>query len=564
MFPALNLLERFILKVNRAEVSCSVTLEQASKLHVFYDPGTGWNPANRVITEVEEAKTHATIEFPLIRTQTLEGLRLYFRILDSTDSYITPIVLNSFTVRSAHDTIRLKLDTANVRSTCMQRKSLDQANGLTLEVTCEDSYLEFKQDLSSLRVSTYTSFDQILIGFFILLFLSAVILLWLKMPLTYRLEDIKFLETFFAISFVLFVGVHWYSNSAGFRGVDPTLEKRILASFPADSCENYTKEFEEWFEDQFSIRQSLTRVKSLMDFHILDKSALPHKVVMGRNKEMFPSSEYLLEDFKGEMILTEPQKISIRKNVLERIRHMESQGKKYFLLLPPSKQTIYADDMPLKYRKFRNPDSTMLSQLMVFLSADSVLSSYVCDPRQTLLRKSVEEEQRVYFKSDIHWNSYGAFYGYNEFFHLIAKQLPILAPYELNEFEITEHLDHEADLARMLMLFKDETRTIYDFKLKNGHTFKQEVTLGAYDFPIFHTSIANDSLPTALIFRDSYCQDLIQFMALHFSDALYVWDQEFDTELIEERKPDIVIQEVTEMLMYDLLRINPEEIRSDG
>jgi len=171
LFPALNLLEHFFLNVNRAEVTCSVTMPQASKLHVFYDPGTGWNPANRVITEVEEEKTQTTIDFAPIRTQTLRGLRLYFRTLDTLESYHTPIVLNSFTVISAHDTIRLKLDTANVRMTCMKRQSYDEHNGLVLEVTCEDSYLEFKQDLSSLRVATYNSLDRVLIGVFLLLYL---------------------------------------------------------------------------------------------------------------------------------------------------------------------------------------------------------------------------------------------------------------------------------------------------------------------------------------------------------------------------------------------------------
>ena len=562
LFPAFNLVERFFLSVNKVEVSCEVTLDRETKLHVFYDRGIGWNPANRVVAELKSEELNGYVEFPTIRTSTLKGFRLYFRTLDSLETYQTPIMLGAFTVMSAHDTICIPLDTAHVRTTCLKILSNEEENELLLDVTCEDSYVEFKQNIDSLQVAEYTTLDKFIIGGFILLYLGIFVLFWLQMPWSLRLESVTFIHAFFSICFVLFVGVHWYFYSSGFSGVDPTLEKRILASYPADTCENYTKDFEEWFEDQFSIRQVLTRFKSLMDFHLLDKSSLPHKVVMGKNKELFPSSEFILDDFMGEMELTQPQRVSIRKNIMERVNYMESLGKNYFLLLPPSKQTIYADEMPFKYRKFRNADSTMLSQLMFFLSTDSVISNYVCDPRPVILSKA-KEKQRLYFKSDIHWNSYGAFYGYQEFFKLIARKVPALNPYQLSDFMVTKSIDYEADLARMLMLFKDEPRTRYVFNLKNGHKFKQEVSLGAYDFPIFYTSIPDSSLPTALVFRDSYCQDLIQFMALHFSDALYVWDQKFDIALIKERQPDIVIQEVTEMLMYDLLRINPKEIRVD-
>jgi hypothetical protein len=51
------------------------------------------------------------------------------------------------------------------------------------------------------------------------------------------------------------------------------------------------------------------------------------------------------------------------------------------------------------------------------------------------------------------------------------------------------------------------------------------------------------SLPTAVIYRDSFAGRLIPFLSEHFSRAAYLWQNELDFEEIERDKPDIVIQE---------------------
>ena len=57
------------------------------------------------------------------------------------------------------------------------------------------------------------------------------------------------------------------------------------------------------------------------------------------------------------------------------------------------------------------------------------------------------------------------------------------------------------------------------------------------------TQHQDPSLPTAMVFRDSFAGRLIPFLSEHFSRASYFWQNEFDFDDIERQKPDIVIQE---------------------
>jgi hypothetical protein len=308
----------------------------------------------------------------------------------------------------------------------------------------------------------------------------------------------------------------------------------------------------------------LTRLKSWTDYFWLDKSAVPHKTVLGRDKELYPSSLFLLDDFMGKMKLSEAQLTSIRRNLRERILYMRAKGKDYYLMFTPSKQTVYPKDLPLRFRRHHQPEKTMLSQLMAYLKEDTLVAPYVCDTRSALEQQAAVSKRRLYFQDDIHWNALGAFIGYRQLAQLVHLRHPSVRVLDRTEFDITMHRDHQGDLARSLMLQKDLTRTNFEFHKKQGPHFNTENEWSVPDYMLVHTTFPDSTLPTALIFRDSFCVDLIPFLSYDFSDVLYVWDPAFNVELIEKRKPDIVIQEITEMFIYELLTVNPNSMQDHG
>ena len=264
------------------------------------------------------------------------------------------------------------------------------------------------------------------------------------------------------------------------------------------------------------------------------------------------------------MILTLPQLHSMRKIILERIMYMKSRGKNYYLFMPPSKQTVYPEYLPTKYYKNYKKENTMMRQLMTFLANDTIFKHHVVDPTSVLVNQLKNGSYPLYCKNDMHWNAYGAFYGYNYFFKQISEQHPEMKPYEMRDFNIKEKEDNAGDLATQLLLHNIYKRKVYDFKLKKGVNYSLEIIHGKYVYPLYHTVNSNKKLPKALVFRDSFTQDLIPFLSLHFSDALYIWNQEFDIDMIEEKDPDYVIQEITELFIYHLLQINDTRIQLEN
>ena len=67
------------------------------------------------------------------------------------------------------------------------------------------------------------------------------------------------------------------------------------------------------------------------------------------------------------------------------------------------------------------------------------------------------------------------------------------------------------------------------------------------------TEIPNSKLPRAVIFRDSFVTRLVPFLSEHFSRALYLWQNDFDAEVVTMEKPDVVIQEIVGRHLYSFI-----------
>src|SRR5436853_7454476 len=58
------------------------------------------------------------------------------------------------------------------------------------------------------------------------------------------------------------------------------------------------------------------------------------------------------------------------------------------------------------------------------------------------------------------------------------------------------------------------------------------------------TEIPGSSLPRAVVFRDSFASRLAPFLSEHFSRVVYLWQNNFDTDVIREECPAVVIQQI--------------------
>ena len=67
------------------------------------------------------------------------------------------------------------------------------------------------------------------------------------------------------------------------------------------------------------------------------------------------------------------------------------------------------------------------------------------------------------------------------------------------------------------------------------------------------TEIPGSTLPRAVIFRDSFTSRLAPYLSEHFSRAVYLWQNDFDADVVTKEHPDIVIQEIVGRHLYNFI-----------
>jgi hypothetical protein len=67
------------------------------------------------------------------------------------------------------------------------------------------------------------------------------------------------------------------------------------------------------------------------------------------------------------------------------------------------------------------------------------------------------------------------------------------------------------------------------------------------------TEIPGSSLPRAVIFRDSFTSALAPFLSEHFSRAVYLWRNDFDTSEVTAEHADVVIEEIVGRHLYEYI-----------
>ncbi len=554
----LGIVKRTLLDVGKLSIEYRINAENADTLNIFFDTGGGYSPDNKVDFFLNENSKGTLVKFKLSGISSLQRLRLDF------GQHNQAVQVWDIKLKQGYRDELVDLDFKRLFLNCGEDIQ-PYKSGFEARLTCDDPFITLGEDVQILDFKTLSRRDKIIVGLSAFTLLLTFWFLWSRrigLPLVERFQPSH-------LFFLTFLGLalygHFMIKLAGIELLDFSLEKRsrtMLKDFEFSA--DYQSNFEKWFEDSFSFRQKLMRNNSRIYYYLYKKSPREDKVVIGDHAELYPSSEFIMNDFKGEMHLTPAQVLSMLKILKERIIYAKEKGMEYYLFWAPTKQTILPSHLPSKYLKQHSPTETMLSEIMFFIQADSLLSSHVCDPRDYLKHVANTSSERIYYQNDMHWNGFGAYFGYQTLVTLIGKTHEGFAPFPIESFNVEAITEEDADLARMLLLQNDCFRIKYNFTSKEIGEIKHREVFGKDRFARYYFEGSDTTLPRALIFRDSFAQEMMQFLSLHFSDAVYVWDQYFDVELIQEHQPDIIIQEITEMFIYELLRVNPETIQIES
>ena len=297
-------------------------------------------------------------------------------------------------------------------------------------------------------------------------------------------------------------------------------ENRVLAVKPDFSRETllegeYTAEYEAYVTDQFVGRDKWIGVKTLWDI-LLQKKTI-NGVYLGKDNYLI--EQHKPEDYPAELV---EKKLKLLEKLVER---WDAK-----VMLVPTADNILTEKLPDNAPYFNQPE--FLAKVKERVGADNYIDVY------TALRRHADKE--IYYKTDHHWTSRGAYYGYAEWLKKVGE-VP-LVPSINRRKAVTENFLGTLHSRINLPMEGEAVEYYYDteewpvtVKYENGRvrdTFYEEKyldTKNKYGYflddnhAFIEISTGNQNGKTLFVIKDSYANCTIPLLAQHY-EKVYVLD----------------------------------------
>lgn len=366
-----------------------------------------------------------------------------------------------------------------------------------------------------------------------------------------------------AALFLLGITLPGLALLSGFAEETGLSEKRRLAPLPAvpddlHSLERFPRGFEAYYRDHFGFRSLLVRNYNRIFRRWLKISN--SEVVVGKEGWLYLdtcAAEYRFADPFSERDVED-----WRRNLEQRADFLERRGIDFVFAIVPNKDMIHPEYLPDSLQA-RRPTSRK-EQLIAALAGTRVEPVDLAPAAQEAKRRA----GRAFLATDTHWNELGAHAAYEELLGALAERHPALSPRPLSDFEVQWVRVEGGDLAGMLAL-KDEVEEEIPKLVPRQPPRAVRVPVPEYedntwlmpDRPHYAMETGDESLPRAVMFRDSFSIAMVPFLSEHFSRIVYIWSDHLIGEIIEAEQPDIVIWEMAERkFVFRPVPVNSEAV----
>lgn len=325
----------------------------------------------------------------------------------------------------------------------------------------------------------------------------------------------------FILFLVFFVGVNAITKDKTFSQT----ENRMLASKPKFTIDRllegrFTSKFEDYVVDQFVGRDFFTNIKMNVDKLLGKKES--NGVFLGEDG-------YLIENFE------KPNEEAVNEN-LQAINNFSNRYKdvKQYMLISPTSVSILKNKLPI--------DAPVIDQEAYLQSYKERLPSSVnfVDNYKTLYD---HKDEYIYYKTDHHWTSLGAFYSYkqlakdmgleetpddyykeqlvsNDFFGALSSK----SGYNLKEGDkVNIYLPAKEDSENVVVNYVEEQEkkaTLYNSEALDQKDNYEVFLKGNHPLVKIKTDAKNNK--SLLIFKDSYANSFIPFLVKDFSKIIVV------------------------------------------
>jgi hypothetical protein len=330
-------------------------------------------------------------------------------------------------------------------------------------------------------------------------------------------------------------------NVAGRDGGDPEGENRDLVTFVGTNVRP-------WFDDHFGLRSTLVKWYGEIRLFVFGQSPSA-SVLKGADGWFFYADDKAVEDYISDDPLTADALANWRSALVRARRWLTSRHVAYVFLLAPDKHVMYPEEMPQTIVRIGQ-----MSRMDQFYGS-LMDTGFIVDVRPVLIAQRARE--RIYQKTDTHWNERGAFAAYRAIVEAARTALPEIPPaWSRDDFDVAARDVEAKDLAAMMGLkrvLREEDLVLLPRKPRLAKVIEPRGARPTDEEGRLVTEIPDSTLPRAVIFRDSFASALVPFLSEHFSRAVYLWQNDFDAQVVEQEHPDIVIQEIVGRHLHNFI-----------
>ncbi len=320
------------------------------------------------------------------------------------------------------------------------------------------------------------------------------------------------------------------------------IENRKKASFPhlkKDSIGLFFKEVNNYYKDNFGLREYFSNIYLQFKYKILHESPKPSVTIIGKKGFFYLGNKFsnVVEESYGQKFFSDKELIKRRKRFKERLQWLKSRGIAFYIVIPPNKHTLYKEYFPYKYKYTQ----TRKQQWIEYMTKAG-LGEHIIDLEKHLRPK--KRKGLLYQKLDSHWNELGAFYAYQAIIDHINTKIPI-KKLSLKDYKITYKKELGGNSGMIGLKIKEENpilTPIFDTTAisESNYSFYKSDKIWE------HRNINTSKKYKILLFRDSFATLLRPYLSQTFGECSCIWNKEFDKKIIEKEKPDIVIIEHVE------------------
>jgi len=335
-------------------------------------------------------------------------------------------------------------------------------------------------------------------------------------------------------------------------GKSNNLDNRVMAKGPVSFFKDGSElDITKWINDNIGFRTTMLGLKGYIEYNILHKSPTS-KVMLGKDGFMFYTWDNNIKIAQNQYPLSDIDLRKSIKNLMLTNDILAKDNKTFVFAIAPSKADIYSEYLYVKTAE------EIISPIDIF---DKELKNKVnfINLKQALYKeKEKNAEMLLYYKTDTHWNQYGAYIGYKKI---------------LDEFNTIGIFDNKSEPYMQIKLVQDKRTGEFAKMMGAQYILKPEET---FNTEILNSTIMGNNIPKLLVdYKQKYnpfavytfknndtnknkniivigdsmfnsSRHVPELLANHFKNYYQIWQQKFDNKTIMDIDVDIVLLEIAE------------------